>query len=146
MALYVAVCLLAALTAAAESASHGHVLVLGIVWGTSLGLVLAHIYAFRLSTRLVAAGTVPQRDGELALSQIVGATAVAVLCSVPIVLLPATSELDAVRLLLAGFIAVVAFAVARGAGASTIRATIYAAITLIVGLAVAVVKNVLSGH
>jgi hypothetical protein len=146
MALYVAICLLAALSALAENASDGHVRVLGIVWGTALGLVLAHIFAFRLSTRFVAAGRVPPADGELALSQIVGAAAVALLCTIPVVVLPATSELDAARVLLAGFIAVVAFGVAKGSGASTTRSAVYASLTLVVGVAVALTKNVLSGH
>jgi len=44
---------------------------------------------------------------------------VAVLATVPIAILPATSELDVVRLLLAGVVAAVGFAVARAAGAGT---------------------------
>ena len=146
MALYVAVCLLAALAALTESANHGHVRVLGVIWGTSIGLVLAHIYAFRLSTRFVASGTVPAADRELASSQIVGAGAVALLCTMPVVVLSPTSELDAVRLLLAGFIAVVTFFVARSSGASTLRSTIYGVAILLLGAAIALVKNVLSGH
>jgi hypothetical protein len=82
----------------------------------------------------------------LALSQIVGAAAVALLCTIPVVVLPATSELDAARVLLAGFIAVVAFGVAKGSGASTTRSAVYASLTLVVGVAVALTKNVLSGH
>jgi hypothetical protein len=146
MALYVAVCLLAALSALAESASQGHVRVLGVIWGTSFGLVLAHIYAFRMSTRLVAAGELPRADRELALSQIVGATTVALLCTIPVLALPPTSELDAVRLLLAGLIATVAFVVARSSGASTLRSATYAALSLAVAVAIAIAKNVLSGH
>jgi predicted membrane protein len=46
MALYVAVCLLAALSAVAEKASDGHVRAIGIVWGTTVGLTLAHVFAF----------------------------------------------------------------------------------------------------
>jgi hypothetical protein len=146
MALYVAVCLLAALSALDESADHGHVRVLGIIWGTAIGLVLAHIYAFRMSTRLVAAGEVPRADRELALSQVVGAAFVALLCTIPVVVLAPTSELDTVRLLLAGFIATVAFLVARSSGASTFRSAVYAAISLVIGVAIAIAKNVLSGH
>ena len=146
MALYVAVCLLAALSAVSESASHGHVRVLGVIWGTSVGLVLAHLYAFRLSTRLVASGTIPRAEGELGVAQVAGASSVALLCTVPVVVLPSTSELDAVRLLLAGFIAFVAFAVAKSAGASTLRSSVYAGFTLVAGVAIAIAKNVLSGH
>jgi hypothetical protein len=82
---------------------------------------------------------------------------VAVLATVPIAILPATSELDVVRLLLAGVVAAVGFAVARvvaavgfavarAAGAGTARSAIYAAAILVVAVAIAIVKNILSGH
>jgi predicted membrane protein len=58
MALYVAVCLLAALTAVAEEASDGHVRAFGIIWGTTIGLALAHAFAFRVSARIVAQGRI----------------------------------------------------------------------------------------
>jgi hypothetical protein len=62
--------------------------------------------------------------------------------------LPATSELDVVRLLLAGFIAGVGFAVAvaRAGGAGTARSAVYTATILVLAVTIAVVKNVLSGH
>jgi len=146
MALYVAVCLLAALSALAESASQGHVRVLGVIWGTSIGLVLAHIYAFRMSTRLIAAGQLPRADRDLALSQVVGAAVVALLCTIPVLLISPTGELDAVRLLLAGFIATVAYFVVRNSGASTLASATYAALSLGAAVAIAIAKNVLSGH
>jgi hypothetical protein len=49
MALHVAVCLLAALTASGEDADHGHVRAFGLVWGTTIGLAVAHAFAFRPS-------------------------------------------------------------------------------------------------
>ena len=62
------------------------------------------------------------------------------------VLLPATAELDVVRLILAGFVAAVGFAVARSSGASTRRSAVYATAILVLALAIALLKNVLSGH
>jgi hypothetical protein len=76
----------------------------------------------------------------------VGALAVALLVTVPVVLLPATAELDVVRLVLAGFVAAIGYAVARNSGASMRRSAIYAASILVIALAIAVLKNVLSGH
>ena len=49
---YVAICLLAALAAVSESAAEDHVF--EIVWGTTVGLALAHWFA-SVSARLVAA-------------------------------------------------------------------------------------------
>ena len=56
MALYVSVCLLAALTGLPDDADRHTLDVLGIVWGTTIGLALAHLFAFRLSARLVESG------------------------------------------------------------------------------------------
>ncbi len=146
MALYVAVCLLAALTAVAEDLETGHVEVLGLVWGTTLGLAIAHWFAFRVSARLVAQGGLDAHDVKISLAQVTGAVAVAVLATVPVALLPVSSELDVARLLIAGFIAVVGFQVARGNGATTFRAGVYSLGTLAVAVTVAIAKNVLSGH
>lgn len=146
MALYVAVCLLAALTAVAERADSSHVEILGLVWGTTIGLALAHLFAFRLSARLVGSGTIDRPDAAAAGAQLLGAAAVAVLGTIPVLVFDSTAELDVTRVLLAGFVAVVGYAVARTSGSSRLRALVYAAVVMAVGLTVAVIKNVLSGH
>jgi hypothetical protein len=51
-----------------------------------------------------------------------------------------------VELLLAAFIALVGFAVARGGGATLARALVYALLVLVVAVAIALVKNALAGH
>ena len=142
-ALYVAVCLLAALTAVKDD---NHVRTVQIVWGTTIGLTLAHWFAFRLSARYVAGGTFHPHDARMAGSQLVGAAVVGLMATVPVVLLPASAELDVVRFELAGFITVVAFAVARGAGAPMRRSLLYAATTLLAAAMVVFVKNALVGH
>jgi hypothetical protein len=145
-ALYVSVCLLAALSAVAERADAGHADVLKITWGTTVGLAVAHWFAFRVSARLVAAGALGRLGVETAAAQLVGALAVAVLVSVPVVLLPATAELDVARVILAGFVAAIGYAVARNSGAGTRRSAIYATCLLVTAIAIALLKNVLSGH
>jgi hypothetical protein len=61
MGLYVTVCLLAGLTALESVvAVPGHVF--GLVWGTTVGLALAHLFAFRLAGRLVHDGRFPRSD------------------------------------------------------------------------------------
>ena len=74
--------------AAAENAQHGHVRVLALVWGVTIGLALAHIFAFRVSARLVAAGRVGPHDAGAVGAQLVGAAAVALLATIPVFLLP----------------------------------------------------------
>ena len=145
MALYVAICLLAALLAIPEGGdAHGHVI--GIIWGVTLGLALAHWFAFRVSARLVGAGRVRPHDVESGAAQLGGAAAVALLASVPVLLFPASVELELVERLLAAFIALVGFAVARGGGATRMRPLTYAAIVLVVAVAIAPLKNGLAGH
>ena len=146
MALYVAVCLLAALAAVAEKASDGHVRAIGIVWGTTIGLTLAHVFAFRVSARIVAQGRVRRSDRRTIGAQLVGATGVAVLATIPILLWPTTAEFDAVRWVLALFISFVGFQVARSSGAGGGRSLVYGATLLLVAVTIAVVKNILSGH
>jgi hypothetical protein len=146
MALYVAVCLLAALTAVAEKSSDGHVRAFGIIWGTTVGLTLAHVFAFRVSARLVAQGRIDRSDTATVAAQLVGAAAVAVLATIPVLIWPASAELDAVRWMLALFIAAVGFVVARQAGAGTTRSAIYGSTLFVVAVVIAITKNVLSGH
>jgi hypothetical protein len=55
-------------------------------------------------------------------------------------------ELQFVELLLAAFIAVVGFTVARGGGATRGRALVYGLLVLVVAVAIALVKNSLPGH
>jgi hypothetical protein len=145
MALYVAICLLAALIALPDPGA-GHAPAFGVIWGVTVGLALAHWFAFRVSARLVGAGRVRAHDVESAGAQLAGAMAVALLASVPVVLFPESSELDLVQLVLAAFIALVGFAVARGGGASRSRAAAYALSVLAVALAIAWLKNGLAGH
>jgi hypothetical protein len=146
MALYVAICLLGVLTAVVERADAGHVSVVALVWGTTIGLALAHWFAFRVSARLVARGRFGRHDAATAGAQLAGAAAVAVIATLPVAILPATAELDVARLLLAAFIAGVGFAVARAGGAGTTRSAAYATSILALAATIAVVKNVLSGH
>jgi hypothetical protein len=143
MALYVAICLLAALIAVPEGA-HPHVT--GIIWGVSLGLALAHWFAFRVSSRWVGGGDVRAADVRSGGAQVAGAAGVALLAYVGVLIAPPSIELEAVQGLLAGLIACSGFAVARGAGAGRVQSAVYAGAVLVVAVAIAVVKNYLAGH
>lgn len=146
MALYVAVCLLATLSAIADRSDAGHADVFAVIWGTTVGLALAHWFAFRLSARLVAAGRLRGSEAEIAGAQLAGAAATALLATAPVVVVPDAAELDVVRLLLAGFVTAIGFVVARSGGAGRGRATVYAGAILVITVTIAVLKNVLSGH
>lgn len=146
MALYVAICLLAALTVASHQELAQQSTVLKVIWGTTLGLALAHWFAFRLSSRLVAAGTVRRTDAELATAQFAGSLVVAALATVPAVVFDGDTRLDITRWTVAAFIALVGFLVARSSGASTFRSACYASTVTVVALVIVVLKNALVGH
>ncbi|HEU4540275.1 MAG TPA: hypothetical protein VFR23_04035 [Jiangellaceae bacterium] len=94
----------------------------------------------------MGAGRVRPQDVESAGAQVVGAAAVAVLAWIPVILFPEDDERLLVELVLAAFIAVVGFTVARGGGATRGRATIYALSVLVLAVTIAAFKNILAGH
>ncbi len=146
MALYVAICLQAALFAVPKSLAGDQSDVLKIVWGTSVGLALAHWFAFRVSARLVTSGAIRRHDAEAAGAQVTAATAVAVLASVPVLLIPTTTGLDIARIVLAGFVGLAGYGVGRNAGASRGRSLVYAACIVVVAALIALAKNLLISH
>ena len=93
---------------------------------------------------MVGAGTVRSSDIELALAQMLGAAGVALVASVGVLVLPDSMELEGAEFLLAVLISLIGFAVARGAGASLLRAVVYALFMLAGAVAIAVLKNLLA--
>jgi hypothetical protein len=145
MALYVTICLLAALTAL-ESVVAVPGRVFGLVWGTTIGLALAHLFAFRIAGRLVHDGRLPKGDQVVSGIQLAAAAAVAVLVSIPVLIAPAANELDWARYTCAGIIGVVGYGVARGGGQSRIRAVLFGLAVLALAIIVASLKLALAGH
>ena len=148
MALYIAVCSLAALALVEDDPDIRQVSVLAVIWGTTVGLAVAHWFAYRLSARLVASGELRPHDARVGAAQLAGACAVGGLATAPIIALPGANELDVARLVLAGFIAWVGYLVARSGGATTLKAAVYAVIVLVLAGSIALLKNVLvpGGH
>ena len=145
MALYVAVCLIAALTAL-QNATAIPGRVMGLVWGTTIGLALAHLFAFRIAGRLVHDGRIPRSDRIVSGIQLAAAAAVAVMVSVPVLIAPPDSELDWARYTCAGIIGVVGYGVSRSAEQNRIRSLAFASGVLAVALVVAGIKHALVGH
>lgn len=144
MALYVALCLLAAFAALPEKREQSHTVV--IIWGTTIGLALAHWFAFRVSAGLVGEGKVRRTDVAAASAQLAGAGAVAVLASIPALLIPRSHKVDVAMYVLAAFIATIGYVVARSGGGTRTRSVIYAGAVLIGAVAVAAAKNALATH
>ena len=146
MALYVAIALIAALAAVDEDAlSRNEVLLL--VWGTSLGLAVAHYVAFRLASALARGTHLGRADAVAAGVQLLGALAVpAIVTIVELVLGDDEDDIDTAEFALAVILGVTGYLVSRGNGASRGRAVLLGLGVLVVGLVTAGVKNLLAGH
>lgn len=143
MALYTSLTLLGALTVTGRNQSD--VNVFAIVWGTTVGLALAHWFAFSFAVRLVdPASEKAQLDRHLAVV-VAAAAAIAALVSIPVVVLPDDVDRPAARLAAAACIGLASFAQSRSFGVSTGRAARIGVVALVLGLAVAGLKHAL-GH
>ena len=153
MVLYVSVVEIAELAALPERhLSDGSVTgpvgaqLLAIVWGTAVGLALAHWFAFGLAAHGLR-GEMPTRyDVHVGLVQVAAAALVAAITSLPVLFLSdlraqqTTGEVPAV------IVGVISYAVARAAGRSRMTALGLGMAALAIGVAVALVKNKLAAH
>jgi hypothetical protein len=143
MALYVSITLMAGLVVTGAHTAERSVM--AIVWGTTVGLALAHWLAFVLANRLVD----PARDrrvvvGELA-AQLVGAAAVAVVATAAVLVAPAEYEATAARYAVTAAVGVIVVELTRSYGASWGRSLRAAAVAVALAALVAAVKHAL-GH
>src|SRR4051812_35255441 len=111
-----------------------------IIWGTTVGLALAHWFAFRLAAHTFG-GRPPGQDLLLVVGQIVGAAVVAVLASVPAVVLSPSRGQQVVLYVPAVLIGVVGYLVSRSGDRGRLASALFAVAALICSLAVAVVKS-----
>jgi hypothetical protein len=141
MALYIALSLLAVMFAlpasvsSAAGASHA-----AIIFVTSIGLLIAHQLAFRLSARL-AHGKLASEHAELLAAQLIGGLAVTVVAVVPVLVNGGAARLRVAELALITFIAVVGYIAARGIPVSRARALLSVAGVVALTLLVIGVKN-----
>lgn len=154
MTLYVSIVLLATLAAlpSAEEGGDGHgdgvhgLGLVGLIWGTTIGLALAHWFAFRLTARGFGGGTVSKKDVQIGLAQIAGAALVAVLCTIPVLVVGDAGEIQVTTFVPALVVGVAGFFVARASGRTKTQSLILGLVVMVLGLTVAGVKNFLVGH
>jgi hypothetical protein len=145
-ALYLAIVLLGVLVALPREELASRAGMVGLVLGTSLGLLLAHWLAFRLASHLtaprgVAMGEAAQEAGAGA----AGGLGVALLASAPFAVLDGDSALTASLVVLAVLPAVTGAAVARLRGAGLLGSVVTGLVVALLAGAVVVVK-VVTGH
>jgi hypothetical protein len=140
MALYIALSLLAVMFAVPASVTVEGGSAAAILFGTSIGLLIAHQLAFRLSARL-AHGRLASEHLELLAAQLIGGLAVTVVAVVPVFLIGGRAGLLLSELALIIFIAVVGYIAARGIPLSRPRALLFVAGVVALTLVVIGVKN-----
>jgi hypothetical protein len=145
MALYVCIVLGAEFVAVADRAADES-WAIGAIWGTAIGVALAHVFAFNLAARLFAGRLVSHEVTRAAWAQLGAAAAVAAVLSCPFLFLPLGPALDTSGFLLAALIGVTAYVASREAGAGRVRSLVDGLIVLAIAMAVVSVKVGLSGH
>jgi hypothetical protein len=144
MAFYLATTLLVALSVAPDAAPPPVPELLLIVWGTTVGLAVAHWFALGLSAYLVDDPGLHHTPAEMLLSQVVMAVVLAVVASVAVLLAPATrAELLTGRVAVALFVGALVVVESRARGHRQVRALALGALALGLALAVATLKLVL---
>jgi len=146
MALYVSIALLAALAAVDEDAlSRNDTLLL--IWGTALGLAVAHYVAFRLASALARGRHLGRGDVVIAGVQFLGAMIVpAAVTLVELAFGDDEDDVDTAVFALSVILGVTGYLVSRGNNASRGRAALLGLGVLVVGLVTALVKSALAGH
>jgi hypothetical protein len=153
MILYVSVVEIAELAAVPEShLAFGRVTgpvgesLLAIVWGTAVGLALAHWFAFGLAAAAFRGEHPSHRDTQIGLAQLAGAVLVAALSSLPTLLLSDVRAQETTGDVPALLVGVVAYLLARRTGSSRPAAAFYGLTALALGVVVALLKSILSAH
>lgn len=144
-ALYMALVQWAALVAIPAEHIPDSATVVQLLLGTGIGLILAHWLAFRLASHLaeggLAAGAVAREAG----AQVGGGLMVAVIASVPFLLLEPEAALRVSVVVLGALPALTGFAIARLRGRSLTASLVVGAVVLGIAMAVVVVKSAV-GH
>lgn len=156
MVLYLSIVLLATLTAlpkgteveAGEHAGGGvHGLgLISLIWGTTIGLALAHWFAFRLTAKAFGGGQISTIDVQAGLAQMAGAALLALLCTIPVLLVDESDDVAFTTWVPAVVVAIAGYLVARVSGRTRTGSVILGVVAMIVGITVAATKNFLLGH
>jgi hypothetical protein len=144
MGLYVSIYLLVA-TAVAGEALSGNIGVLAIVWGTTVGLVPPHWFAFHLASRLIDPEAPRHHLYRQLAVQIIAAASVGAVATLLVLVVPPESDHKAARYAAAGCIGGITLLHSRAYGRPWTHSVMAAVGALLIGLAVAGVTHAL-GH
>ena len=153
MVLYVSVVEIAELAALPESHfAHGRTTgpvgahLLEIVWGTAVGLALAHWFAFRIAAHAFRGERPTVLDTQIGLVQVAAAMFVAALCSLPALVFSDRLAQETTGDVPALLVGVVGYILYRHTGASRLASFFLGLTALALGILVALVKSLLAAH
>jgi hypothetical protein len=141
MMLYVSVVLLAELVSLPQGVV-GWELV-AIVWGTAIGLVIAHAFAFQVATHGMSGGWLRGDDRLEVVLELAGVAVVAALASVPVVLFGDSVQHSGVTFAVSVTIGAIAYFVERLNNHSRTASLAFGSLALLVAMLVAALKAVL---
>jgi hypothetical protein len=119
---------------------------LAIVWGTAIGLAVAHWFAFRLAAPAFRGERPTRLDSYIGLAQVGGAIFVAAVSSLPVLLMSDVRAQETTGDVPALLIGIIGYLIARTTGRSRVTAAFYGVTALTVGVLVALVKTRLAAH
>jgi len=141
VAFYVSVTLAAELAAA--SSDDSKTILVAALWGTAVGLALAHWYAQTI-TAAIARGAFERNDAAEGLREVGAAVVVAFILTLPFLVFATPTALAFARWGVVIGTSLIALVLARAAGAGWGRAAIEAVVVLAIGVAVIQTKAALS--
>jgi len=153
MTLYVSVVLIAELAAIPEKHfADGRVTgavgeqLLAIVWGTAVGLAVAHWFAFGLAAPAFRGQRPSRLDTLIGFSQVGSAIFVACVSSLPVLFLSDAHAQETTGDVPALLIGVAGYLLARATGRSRVASISYGVTALSLGVLVALIKTRLAAH
>jgi hypothetical protein len=117
-----------------------------VIWGTAVGLTLAHAFAFNLAASLYSRDLDRGEATAVVISQVAAAVAVAALLSIPFMLLDLSTALNVDQFLVIAFLGFTGWGVAHTTGRAGLQALTFGAVLLVLGVTVVLVKVALSAH
>lgn len=145
-ALYMALVLLAVLVTVPTEKVPSDATTVGVLFGSAIGLTLAHWLAFGLAAHLTEeGGFAAESAAREAGAQVAGGLVVAAIASLPFLLLDGETAVRWALILLAAMPALAGLGIARIRRASWLRGAVVAVVVLVVAAIVVVIKVEL-GH
>ncbi len=141
MALYISISLLAVLLALPRNLESVAEHPAELVVVTGIGLIVAHLAAFTLASRMVSAGKLTTRARDLVGAQLTGGLAVTAIALVPLLILDGYNAIVAAELVLLALVVAVGYRVARLAQLSRVRTALYIGGVVVIVLAVLWLKG-----